>query len=75
MNPKREDSSPDNEHSGFFIFGMRVFGQREGKYLVDIQIGAENVPKELIIVKMKAQLRQFEKEYFMDFDNVSQGTG
>ena len=64
--------SPDNDLIGAFAFGIKVYGKENP--ITIVQAKARNIPKELIIMKMKAQLRQYERDYFGDFDNSVQGT-
>ena len=72
MNPKN-NISPNNELSGAFVFGIKVYGKENP--ITIVQVINRNISQELVIMKMKAQLRQFEREYFADFGNTSEDAG
>ena len=69
MKRNDDDFSSSNDFNGYFIFGLKVLGKVNNEFEVDVQIRGENIPKDLIIMKMKAQLRQFERDYFKEFDD------
>ena len=48
---------------GGFSYGFHII-ENEGKVKINPHLTIENVPEELVIMNMRAQLKKMEREYF-----------
>ena len=48
---------------GGFSYGFLII-EEEGEVKIDPHLRIENVPEELVLMKMRAQLKKMEKDYF-----------
>lgn len=59
-----------------FAFGIRIQKLPDGKVAYQTQSQNQGVPNEIVIMQMKAFLRNLENDYFNDFDKgVVKGGG
>jgi len=58
------------KETGRFAFGIRVF-LYDNKVQIAVQARNEGIPLEIVLMKMRAWLRQQENAYFNSFDNTT----
>lgn len=60
--------SKEPKEIGRFAFGIRLFRYSDGRTEWRLQSANEGVPNEIVIMQMKAFLRNLENDYFDNFD-------
>ena len=66
--PQKDDDG-DEELIGFVAFGIRAFRNKDGTTRMEMQSQIQNLPPEIVIMRMKAFIRHLEKDFYDDYDS------